>query len=358
VADTRDTITSLLPAGDQTAQSIAAFASGYYGGASSTQIDALIAAVRARPKAEVVSQLNNAFNATLDPLLMHVLVSTAVIWGEPEGLTVFANALAPAKAALVPQQRSKEDRLRGRYGQVAGAALRGVYWLTKSQVPGASNLLLDTAISHPDAAVRGVAISWARRLPQPQFASLIATLQAGLSASDLPILSTPMLTPEQLQAAIPVLALGTSDPSKPALLPIPTVAVPAGTGPIALPVPTVTDTTSGNGGPGGTCTEANAVDLGAPGNNVTVWANGCVRVKNQYPSWWGTARKMRLEDTTPGSYPVPFTWTNSCANSGGNGTYTGDWQAFNLVNTNANCATVIDLLGSSTGKLTLRYWGN
>lgn len=106
---------------------------------------------------------------------------------------------------------------------------------------------------------------------------------------------------------------------------------------------------------GTTCTEAIAVDLGAPANAVTVPNNGCVRVRDAYPFWWGT-RNMRLQSGSPGSYPVPFTWSNSCAGSQGSGTFTGNWQTVILGLTNSACATVIDLQGSGAGNVTLRYF--
>jgi hypothetical protein len=104
------------------------------------------------------------------------------------------------------------------------------------------------------------------------------------------------------------------------------------------------------------CTESNAVDLGAPGNNVTVSNDGCVKVTT-YPVWWGSNRIMKLEDTTPGTYPVPFSWTNSCANGQGSGTFTADWQPKFLAPTSSRCTTLIDLKGSGAGSITLRYWG-
>ncbi|HEY3500508.1 MAG TPA: carbohydrate-binding domain-containing protein [Polyangiaceae bacterium] len=103
------------------------------------------------------------------------------------------------------------------------------------------------------------------------------------------------------------------------------------------------------------CTAATAVDLGAPGNNKTVPVGGCVRVQSSYPSWWGT-RTMRLETAGGTTYPVPFTWTNTCTGSSGSNTFTANWQSKNLVTTSSGCATVIDLKGTGTGNVTLRYW--
>jgi len=104
------------------------------------------------------------------------------------------------------------------------------------------------------------------------------------------------------------------------------------------------------------CTAATAVDLGAPGTNKTVPINGCVRVQSGYPSWWGT-RPMRLETAGSGHYPVPFTWSNTCSGSSGSGTFTADFQSKTLTTTNKACVTLIDLQGSGTANVTLRYWG-
>jgi len=101
------------------------------------------------------------------------------------------------------------------------------------------------------------------------------------------------------------------------------------------------------------CTAANAVDLGAPGTQVTVPNNGCVKVQNGYPAWWGT-RNMQLQNPS-GSYPVPFTWSNSCAGSSGSGSFTGDWQTKLIGPTNSQCATLIDLQGSGSGNVTILY---
>ncbi len=106
------------------------------------------------------------------------------------------------------------------------------------------------------------------------------------------------------------------------------------------------------------CTEAVAIDLGAASNNVTAPADGCVMVRNSYPWYWGSSRTMKLENTSPGNYPVPFTWTNSCSGGSGSGTYTADWQAKYFNGINSACATLIDLQGAPGGHITLRYWAN
>ncbi len=105
----------------------------------------------------------------------------------------------------------------------------------------------------------------------------------------------------------------------------------------------------------GECNEQVASDLGFPGSDSTVSNTACLRVRDGYPFWWGT-RTMKLETTTNGSYPIPFEWTNACSGSGGSGLFTGNWQAQLLSSVSAECATVIDLHGSGTGNVTLRYW--
>jgi|GEM_PF-1856406 len=105
------------------------------------------------------------------------------------------------------------------------------------------------------------------------------------------------------------------------------------------------------------CSEATAVDLGSPGTNVTVPSDGCVMVRNNYPSWWGSSRTMQLQNTTAAGYPIPFTWSNACTGASGAGTYTGDWQSKYFGPTGSGCATLIDLQGSGSGNITLRYYG-
>jgi hypothetical protein len=108
-------------------------------------------------------------------------------------------------------------------------------------------------------------------------------------------------------------------------------------------------------GPDVGCTAATAVDLGLVGSPTTVQNDGCVKVQNGYPFWWGS-RNMRLQSMPPGAYPVPFTWSNSCAGTQGSGQFTGDWQNQIFGPTSAACATVIDLQGGGAGTITLRYF--
>ncbi len=103
------------------------------------------------------------------------------------------------------------------------------------------------------------------------------------------------------------------------------------------------------------CTIASAIDLGAPGNWVTVPNNGCVKVQNEYPDWWD-ARIMQLQPDQ-GTYPVPFDWTNICSESSGNATFNNNWDNRFIGPVSEDCATLILLHGSGAGNITLRYYG-
>lgn len=106
--------------------------------------------------------------------------------------------------------------------------------------------------------------------------------------------------------------------------------------------------------PGPSCTVEDAIDLGRPGNNVTVDNASCLRVLNGYPSWWGV-RKMLLQTTAGGTYPVPFVWTNTCTGGSGSGQFYGSWGSQSFGPVSDDCATLIELQGAG-GNVTLRYW--
>jgi hypothetical protein len=109
--------------------------------------------------------------------------------------------------------------------------------------------------------------------------------------------------------------------------------------------------------PGGiaTCTELSAQDVGPDSHDVTVPNDGCIRIQDAYPIWWGT-RDMDMQ-AAGGIYPVPFTWSNSCAGFGGSGAFFEDWQHQVFGPTSDACSTIIDLQGSGAGDITLRYYG-
>ncbi len=103
------------------------------------------------------------------------------------------------------------------------------------------------------------------------------------------------------------------------------------------------------------CTEATATDLGERGIEMAVPNDGCVKV-TQFPSWWAPVPpNLELGSTWSGSYPVPFSWSNTCSGSSGTGTFTADWQSQWLTNINKSCAVLIDLQGSG-GTVRLRWY--
>jgi hypothetical protein len=117
-----------------------------------------------------------------------------------------------------------------------------------------------------------------------------------------------------------------------------------------------------NGVCGSNCNASTATELGAPGNEVTVPRDGCVKVETGYPDWWAT-RSMRLETMDIANYvevyPVPFSYSNTCASNSGNMTFTQNYgNGVVIGNTNKACATVIDLLGSPGGNVKIRYYAN
>ncbi|MBN2197176.1 MAG: hypothetical protein JW751_30505 [Polyangiaceae bacterium] len=109
------------------------------------------------------------------------------------------------------------------------------------------------------------------------------------------------------------------------------------------------------GGPMTTCTEAVAIDLGAPGKPKVVPNDACLKVKNGLPWWWGV-RRMGLQTQNGGTYPVPFNWTSSCTGGAGTGRFTADWQTAILDKTSKACATLIKLQGTG-GNVKLVYYG-
>lgn len=104
------------------------------------------------------------------------------------------------------------------------------------------------------------------------------------------------------------------------------------------------------------CSEVTAIDLGAPGNNVYLDADACIKIDDAYPSWWDV-RNVNLQSTTGSGYPIGFTWSNDCAGSSGSGVFNWDWQSQVFGPTDEACPTLIQLTGTSGG-VTLRYWAN
>src|SRR5690606_41394631 len=92
------------------------------------------------------------------------------------------------------------------------------------------------------------------------------------------------------------------------------------------------------------CSEENAVDLGAPGAGLTQANDGCIMIRDAYPSWWGT-RTMQLQTGGGGLYDLPFTWSSACTNGGGTGLFAGPWRSQFFGPPAGGCAAGLDLQG-------------
>jgi hypothetical protein len=104
------------------------------------------------------------------------------------------------------------------------------------------------------------------------------------------------------------------------------------------------------------CSDDNAVDIGVLGTAVTVQNNACLKVQEEYPSWWDT-RNMQLQIQSGSAYPLPFQWKSSCAGSNGDDTFTNDWDTKAFGPTDDDCATFIKLGGDGESTVSLAYYG-
>jgi hypothetical protein len=66
---------------------------------------------------------------------------------------------------------------------------------------------------------------------------------------------------------------------------------------------------------------------------------------------------MSLQNSGGTTYPLPFTWSNSCSGNSGQATFTANWQSRLMTSTNNQCATLISLQGDGSSQVTLRYYG-
>lgn len=51
------------------------------------------------------------------------------------------------------------------------------------------------------------------------------------------------------------------------------------------------------------------VVFGGMGATLSVPADGCVRVRAAFPTWWGSSRNMLVQSPGGDFFPVPFTWS-------------------------------------------------
>lgn len=296
-------------------------------------------ALRALPPADVVSALASAFDGTPDFETRWTLVDTARRVEHPTALPFFVGLLDRPVPDL--SSRHHHDRTVLRNSKILLRAIAGVERLVGVGVNEARPVLLKAATQHPLRHIRANAVF---RIVRMGDAQLLADLDAAISAEDRPFLGMRPMT----QADVDGVARP-KDPNSPPEAPIPPTSASGGAG----------GGGPGSGGAGGSggsaCEESVAIDLGPPGNDVTVPNTACLRVRDGYPSWWAN-RVMKLETTASGSYPAPFTWSNTCSGSSGSGLFTGDWQHQLLSVTSANCATLINLNGAGNGDITVRYW--
>lgn len=107
----------------------------------------------------------------------------------------------------------------------------------------------------------------------------------------------------------------------------------------------------------GNCSSTNSVDLGPFGGSpVTVATNACVKV-TAFASWpYGPNRTMQVQNPSGNSYPVPFTYQQSCTGANGSGQFDHNYDDQFLPGMSDACPLFIKLQGSPTGTIALRYW--
>ncbi len=106
------------------------------------------------------------------------------------------------------------------------------------------------------------------------------------------------------------------------------------------------------------CSEATATDLGGENNWVTVSNDACVMVRDHYPAHWNN-KFMWLKTKNGGNeYPLPFHWSNSCSGRSDDESFSGNQMALTTdYRIDDSCATVIELQGSGSRTVKLRYTG-
>lgn len=105
------------------------------------------------------------------------------------------------------------------------------------------------------------------------------------------------------------------------------------------------------------CNSSTAVDLGATGEFVFVPTDACVMVSAGYPTWWGSSRRMKVQNNSGTQYPLLASWSNACTGSEGSFVFDGNWDDMIIPDTSDQCPTFIRLAGSGMGSMSLRYYG-
>lgn len=97
--------------------------------------------------------------------------------------------------------------------------------------------------------------------------------------------------------------------------------------------------------------------MGAPNEATTTVVSGCLKIEDGYPDWWGTARRLSLQVSGGGAYPLSVRVFNACSELAQTLTFTADWQQLLTGPTNADCPTLIDLKGTASANVTFVYYG-
>jgi hypothetical protein len=336
---------------------VRAYITASFAGTSATNRQNALNHLKTFPASDVLSALSYAFTSSNDASLRFSMVATAEALNHPEALSYFSSILTAAldERILTSPHGSYMDHAR-----VLTRSVSGVERLMIAGVSGADSVLLSAATTHKGRFVRSTAI---QAITRSGSAALKASLNTSIASGDRVFLTLRPMTRADGDVVVRTLT------QKPGPTDVVDNVSPPGDSSSNGPIEPSRGGSSGqggsssggsgNGGSGGggagSCTAATAVDLGADGHAVTVRNDGCVRVRDAYPSWWQT-RAMKLETTIGGTYPVPFVWSNTCSGSSGSSSFTNDWHARLLGNVSSACATLIDLQGSGTGNITLRYW--
>jgi uncharacterized membrane protein YgcG len=353
-----ESLEQLLP-NNPLGSAVRAYVTASFAGTSASNRQSALNHLKTFPVADVLAALSYAFTSSNDASLRFAMVATAEGLNHPQALSYFSSILtAPLDERILSSPHGSYMT----HARVLTRAVSGVERLMIAGVSGADSVLLAAASTHKGRFVRSTAI---QAITRSGSASLKASLNASIANGDRIFLTLRPMTRADGDEVVRTL---TQKPSAPdAVDPI----APPGDSSSNSPIEPSRGGTSGQGGAGGggnsggggtggsgsggACTVATAVDLGGDGHSVTVRNDGCVRVRDSYPSWW-QARNMKLETTLGGSYAVPFVWSNSCSGVNGSSSFTADWQVKSLGTISSACATLIDLQGSGNGNVTLRYW--
>lgn len=101
----------------------------------------------------------------------------------------------------------------------------------------------------------------------------------------------------------------------------------------------------------GSCTEANAIDLGAQHAQNTVAADACLKV-TQYPGQWMNFVVLQSQENG-NAYPIEYDY-QTCEGSGAD-QFDADWDQSSIP-ADSGCATLIQLNGSPYESFAVKWW--